>query len=139
MDPDRPVQGDETEVIQKGAVKPPEGYFLIPRLLAFALTALAGYIAVMLTVLAVGVWIGLGTDSNQDDRLRRLTIQNRAALCGLRADLHQRVERSEEFLREHPDGLPKLEISAASIRESVRNQRRTIKALGELNCKPVDS
>jgi hypothetical protein len=114
----------------------PEGYFLIPRMLAYALTMLAAYIAVALTVLAIGVWVGLGTDDHQRDQLRELTIQNRRALCGLRADLHQRVTAGEAFLTEHPEGLPKINVSAAVLRENITNQKRTIHTLGVLTCSP---
>jgi len=121
----------------------PEGYFLIPRLLAFALTGLAFYIAIALTVLAIGVWSGLGTDSKQKDQLaelavqtRRVTLQNRRALCGLRKDLHERVVGTAKFLKEHPEGLPQLEVSPQTLREGIRNQRRTIHALGVLDCIP---
>lgn len=123
------------------ATTPPDGYFLIPRKVVFVLVALAAYIAVALTVLIVVVNSNIGTDNGQDQRIakvarqtRKLTIQNRAALCGLRADLKQRVATSTAFLREHPNGLPEFDVSPASIRESVRNQRRTIAALAPLTC-----
>jgi hypothetical protein len=119
----------------------PEGYFLIPRLLAYTLTGLAVYISIALTVLAIGVWVGLGTDSGQDTRLktlarqtRHVAVQNQTALCGLRGDLEQRVDSSRNFLREHPGGLPDLGITAAAIREGVRNQSRTIGVLEVLDC-----
>lgn len=113
---------------------PPAGYFLIPKWFAYALLVLAVYIAIALTVLAVGVWKGLGTDDHQGQELRTLAIQNRAALCGLRSDLHQRVTGSELFLKTHPNGLPQIGVSAASIEEGIRNQSRTIHALGVLTC-----
>lgn len=115
----------------------PEGYFLIPRSLVFGLIGLATYIALALTVLAIGVWSGLGTDSSQSSELRTLALQNRRALCGLRDDLHQRVTGSEQFLQIHPEGLPGLGVSSAAIRETIANQRRTIHALGVLNCHPL--
>ena len=112
----------------------PEGYFLIPKKLAIVLTVLAAYIAVALTVLAVGVWIGLGTDDHQGRELRTVAVQTRAALCGLREDLHQRVVGSQNFLQVHPNGLPKLGVSAASIEEGIHNQERTIATLSVLTC-----
>lgn len=120
---------------------PPPGYFLIPRKLAVALVVLSAYIAVALTVLSIGVWSGLGKDTGQDNRLsqlarqtRHVAIQNQTALCGLREDLEQRVDGSQAFLREHPAGLPELGVTAAAIREGLRNQQRTISVLAVLDC-----
>lgn len=54
------------------------------------------------------------------------------ALCALRVDLQKRVETSERFLRENPEGVPG--ISPTVIREGIVNQQRTIAALSKLDC-----
>lgn len=59
-----------------------------------------------------------------------------SALCALRADLDQRVQSGAAFLIAHPGGA--FGISAASIRQSLDSQRRTIATLANLNCPPAD-
>lgn len=54
------------------------------------------------------------------------------ALCALRADLERRVEGSEKFLKEHPNGIKG--ISRATILTGIKNQEATIKALNSLSC-----
>jgi hypothetical protein len=54
------------------------------------------------------------------------------AICALSADLESRTERSRDFLRDHPNGIPG--IPAATIRESVTNQERSIAALSVVSC-----
>lgn len=56
-----------------------------------------------------------------------------AAQCTLRSDLRQRVTASEQFLAEHPNGIPGL--PAATIEQSLAGQRRTIAALSGLDCR----
>lgn len=58
----------------------------------------------------------------------------RQALCSLRGDLELRTEASEQFLASHPHGIPKLGVTAASIQETVHNQKRTIYVLDTLDC-----
>lgn len=54
------------------------------------------------------------------------------AVCALKHDLEDRVGLSERFLLQHPRGAPG--IPAVTIRESVRNQQRTISALSVIDC-----
>lgn len=58
--------------------------------------------------------------------------ENRDALCALRADVEERVSVSEDFLREHPAGIPGVPVS--SIRVSLEGQQRTVLALTSLSC-----
>lgn len=95
---------------------------------------------------AITIWIVLFTAAGAygflrlDDitaRNRQLAMQGEGAhdaICVLRADLESRVHASEEFLRDHPTGF--LGIPAAVILNSFEGQRRTIRALSTLNCKP---
>lgn len=54
------------------------------------------------------------------------------SLCALRSDLQVRVDSSEEFLEEHPNGIQG--ISRADIQQGIDNQERTIEALDDLSC-----
>ena len=67
--------------------------------------------------------------SRQTSRDAKVTT---AALCALRSDLERRVTSSRAFLAEHPRGIPG--ISAKVIRDGVRNQESTIRALSGIDC-----
>ena len=54
------------------------------------------------------------------------------SLCELRADLERRVEVSQQFLVDHPNGIKG--IPAETIEQQVENQSRTIEALADLHC-----
>lgn len=54
------------------------------------------------------------------------------AICALTADLEARTEASRRFLDAHPHGI--FGIPAATIRESLQNQERTIDALSVVSC-----
>jgi hypothetical protein len=54
------------------------------------------------------------------------------ALCALRTDLERRVESSQAFLVEHPEGIPG--ISVKTIQDGIKNQTRTIRALQGISC-----
>ena len=72
----------------------------------------------VLYVLLIGgaIWVYAVSDSN------------RTALCALRLDLEGRVATSEQLLIEHPRGI------AGVTRDSIKNQKRTITALSDLDC-----
>ena len=103
-------------------------------------------IRVVLIAIALGVVVNstgsvLLFVSNQTraNDIRTLTLQTSAdakqttaALCALRSDLERRVATSEAFLAEHPHGIPG--ISAKQIRDGIRNQERTIRALSGIDC-----
>jgi flagellar biosynthesis/type III secretory pathway M-ring protein FliF/YscJ len=65
----------------------------------------------------------------------RESARNRRALCTLRLDLEQRVRFSERYLKDHPHGAP--DIPRKTIVDGIKNQRRTIVALGGLDCRGV--
>lgn len=54
------------------------------------------------------------------------------AVCAFRADLVERVDASEAYLADHPEGV--FGLSAAQIRSSLDGQRRTISALSSAGC-----
>ena len=58
------------------------------------------------------------------------------ALCAFRQDLERRVLASTDFLKENPKGIPG--VSPRLILQGIENQQRTITALKDLNCKPVE-
>lgn len=70
--------------------------------------------------------------SNKRDALDKVAKSTNIALCALKNDLQTRVISSQEFLLDHPKGIPG--ISAATLRQSITNQKATIKALSGLRC-----
>lgn len=58
--------------------------------------------------------------------------RTQTALCALRVDVEKRIESSQNFLLENPNGTPG--ISVAVIRSSIMNSERTVKALSGLTC-----
>lgn len=70
----------------------------------------------------------------QQDRVSSGTERSTRALCALRSDLHSRVASSQAFLVAHPYGLPELGITVSFLQSSIDGQRRTITALGIVEC-----
>lgn len=96
------------------------------------LTIATVILAALLVAAIVVVWL--------DSASKRSTLhadeeRTTSALCALRLDLQDRVVAGENFLLEHPDGIPG--ISASQIRTSLDGQRRTITALAILQCPPA--
>jgi hypothetical protein len=83
------------------------------------------YLTAALTILVVLSLISI-------QRVGDYSTETQGALCALRGDLEQRVERSREFLRDHPEGL--LGIPASAIHVSLEGQERTVAVLGSLDC-----
>jgi hypothetical protein len=54
------------------------------------------------------------------------------SLCALRTDLEVQVQASEDFLRDHPKGIPG--ITPGTIQLGIERQRHTITALSPLSC-----
>jgi flagellar biogenesis protein FliO len=65
-------------------------------------------------------------------RVNQIANRNQQALCAFRNDVVGRVATSEQFLQEHPNGIPG--ISPATIRTNLRAQRQTVEALSVLDC-----
>lgn len=65
------------------------------------------------------------------------TSEAERALCALRLNLEVRVADSEKYLADVRAGKrePVRGITEADIRTSIRNQRQTIDALSELDCR----
>lgn len=82
-----------------------------------------------LATMAVSLYIS-GQHQSQDTE--QLAITTTAALCALRFDLQTRVEDSQKFLKQHPNGV--AGIPAKSIQQSIEGQQRTIASLSILDC-----
>jgi hypothetical protein len=65
-------------------------------------------------------------------RLATTTDHTNSALCTFRADVQQRAQNTEKFLAEHPQGIPGIPVG--TLRQSLDGQRRTVKALSDLDC-----
>lgn len=59
------------------------------------------------------------------------------ALCAFRQDIERRALASQDFLEEHPSGLPKAGITPKLILEQQANYQRTITSLKGLECEPL--
>lgn len=100
---------------------PDLGPDLLVRSIRRQLFWLAGATVVVYLALAgVVVWTYAGAESNRE------------ALCALRGDLQDRVDSSVKLLDDHPNGL--AGIPPKTIRDGIKNQRRTIKALSRIDC-----
>jgi predicted PurR-regulated permease PerM len=90
--------------------------------------ALAVSIVVLCLLVAGCVVVAAVAISNTNE----LADRTNGSLCALRHDLEQRVAGGEQFLREHPEGIPG--IPAKTLQTSIDGQRRTIRALSNLKC-----
>lgn len=63
-------------------------------------------------------------------------LQTHGALCTLRGDLQDRVDRSKAYLAEHPGDLKfgDTVIPRSQFESQVANQEATLKSLDELHC-----
>ena len=95
------------------------------RLVSIATVVL--YVVVLATL--VFVWFD---SKSTDATLRRETVRTTNALCTFREDLARRARETQNFLAEHPEGIPG--ISANTLRQSVINQQQTVNALQDLDC-----
>lgn len=84
-------------------------------------------------VFGIGGWF----EHRRTDRLVEQGKQAHDAICVFRADLQQRVDSTKRFLDTHPGGF--AGIPAATLRKSLRDQQRTIRALSLIRCAGVDA
>jgi hypothetical protein len=86
-----------------------------------------------LIVVVMGLFIiGYVDSANQRVAIKETSTQSHNALCSFVEDLKTRVQTSEEFLAEHPNGIPGLSVEV--LRTSIRNQKMTIESLSNLRC-----
>jgi hypothetical protein len=97
-----------------------------------ALRRLTWATVVVYLFLTAAIVAGYIVSSGQRSDLRATALSANSALCTLRSDLELRIEDARIFLDEHPDGIPG--IPAATLVQSIANQKRTIDALSSLQC-----
>jgi hypothetical protein len=66
--------------------------------------------------------------------LKRETTKINFALCELRYNIERRVQTSEQFLVDHPEGIPG--IPKSTIVQGITDQKENLKALTILSCPP---
>jgi hypothetical protein len=88
-----------------------------------------------LALVALGV-VAWRDSAHKRHDLQVVATQTNTALCTLRHDLADRVRASEDFLINHPAGIPG--VPAATIRTNLNGQRRTVAALSNLHCAPTN-
>lgn len=93
----------------------------------------AAFLAMCLVFVAAVSVLSYVIDSNRG--LARDGKEAHDAICVLKADYRERIREGVAFLREHPDGIPGIKVGV--IKQSVKNQRQTLHALGKVRCKPV--
>lgn len=103
----------------------------------------------IVTVLTAILYIALGSvvvyyivhSSNQRAQLKASQAQLRvdevhikSALCATQHELRQRVTSTKGYLRKHPNGIPSLHVSAATLRLQITQAQATLKALSPVDC-----
>lgn len=61
--------------------------------------------------------------------------RNTKALCTIRSNAADRVEQTQSFLQDHPNGIDG--ISALDLRRSLQTYQNTVRALEEVDCPPT--
>lgn len=67
-------------------------------------------------------------------RVETLARSTHDALCTLRADIEQRADNADRFLREHPGPFPIPGVARAELIRSIEANRRTVASLDDLDC-----
>ena len=94
----------------------------------------------LLTVATVVLYLALATvgfvgyldGARRRAEIAELADSTHSALCVFVDDLERRVETSQQFLKDNPDGIPGF--SDEAIQTSIDNQLRTIDTLSGLGC-----
>lgn len=100
------------------------------RVLRGAAKAKLGFMVIVISIVIAGA--GLGTAIYLRGQNEAQFRDTHDAICALIADLEERTKSSRTFLVEHPKGIPG--IPAATIREGIENQERSIDALSVASC-----
>jgi len=88
-------------------------------------------VVLYLVLATIGV-VGYLDGAHRRAEIAELADKTHAALCVFVDDLERRVEISEQFLKDNPNGIPG--ISDETIQTSIDNQLRTIDTLSGLGC-----
>lgn len=62
----------------------------------------------------------------------KVSDQNTKGLCTIRENAQDQITRTEDFLKEHPEGFAGL--SPAVLRRGLESQKRTVEALKDVDC-----
>ena len=67
---------------------------------------------------------------------RRITVENRTAVCAFTADLSRRIKATENYIKQVEAGqIHELEAApVAATKLSVKNQKRTLRAFKTIKC-----
>ena len=93
--------------------------------LRIAIAAFVLSLALFLMVIGGGVYFAVSQSTEGSE--------THEAICALAEDLERRTESARIFLKEHPKGLPGI-ATADQLRESTKNQERTLLALSVVSC-----
>jgi uncharacterized membrane protein YraQ (UPF0718 family) len=103
--------------------------------------------AFLANVIAIAVVSGLltseihkNTRNTRELQVQRASLQRQVAInnattkavCALRADYRRRVQTTNDFLKEHPEGF--AGISAAILKRSNKSAQDTVDSLAGLKC-----
>lgn len=91
--------------------------------LVLATIILYGLVLTMLIGLAIFAFVIFGQSKDSHD-----------ALCTFRANIAGQVVSTQEFLKQHPEGLPKLGLPATTLQQTLARQTATLASLNSLNC-----
>jgi len=92
--------------------------------LRIAVAAFAISIALAVLMLVGGGWLLVERSEEASE--------THTAICALIGDLEDRTEGARDFLAEHPAGF--AGIPAATLRQTIANQERTVLALDAVTC-----
>jgi hypothetical protein len=86
-------------------------------------------VGLVVAILALGVYgyVRLNDRANE-------ARDTHTALCIFRGDLQSRVDQTEAYLQEHPQGFPG--VPKATLLQSLNGQKRTVTSLSILRCPP---
>lgn len=85
-------------------------------------------ILIITTVILFVALLGMGV------YVYSVTRNNTRALCAIKLDATRRVSETQEFLKEHPEGIPGLEPEI--LKRGIDTAKAQVKALSDVSCPP---
>ena len=70
--------------------------------------------------------------TSQRAAISERSSQVQAALCAVRQDIQHSVDTTEQFLEDHPEGIPGIPVEI--LRSQLRERKGTLEALSTLRC-----
>lgn len=87
----------------------------------------------ILTITTFLLLLGMGAYFiNANHQLAVEGRQAHDAICALREDLQRRIATTEQFIRDHPEGIAGIPV--AELERSVESQKLTVDSLYEAKC-----